>query len=212
MAILKTKSIFSSIMIQLDKDIKDITQDDLKKIKIIDFNALGINNVYQEVFFEDILNLPNLEQVNLYSMIITEENLKYLLSLKSLKRLQFNNCEFVDGLDMLLELLVEELLFYNCNKIDYSVISQLSNIKVLHLVSSNIGDLSFISRLTNLIELNIMYSNISDYQILNTDNYLFIKIDIDAYNSNKEVFDILVNKDIVVYGEDGIYPVMELKQ
>ncbi len=165
---LKTKYIVDYISIVLNKKSENIDNDDLKSIKSIMLNSTDIAGEHQQTFIEDLEFLPNLEEIDILNIIITDETIKYISMLEKLKSINFYNCEFSAQIKNMCNLKkIEKLKFNTTKPNDISSINNLCLLKSFGLVNLTIIDLSFIKELINLEEIDFSNSKILDIDIEN---------------------------------------------
>ncbi|MBQ9854200.1 MAG: hypothetical protein IJO57_04125, partial [Bacilli bacterium] len=68
---------------------EDIRLKDLKSIKMLDLNPIGIDLKYNKIFLEDLEYFPNLKFLSLSNMHIDIASFAFILRLKNLVSLSF---------------------------------------------------------------------------------------------------------------------------
>lgn len=116
---MKTQSIINNLEFQLNKQLNNITDEDLKLIQSININRLDFNGNILDVDSNDLLNFKNVEEINISNCMIDELFLENLTKLNKLKSLNFYNADFVDGVEDFFEIKsFYKLTFDNCIGMD----------------------------------------------------------------------------------------------
>ena len=218
---IKNKALKDYIRYQLDKTNDYFSEFDFEKINEV---YLDYNDTL-EFDFSELLDLVNLNDLTLCNFNITNDNLFKILLITELKKLTLNNCILNDSCIVLGSLSLESLSLNNCTIPNYDFVYLIDELKSLS-ITNGIIDIMKLNRLRKLEALDIANSKILnldkkielDYlnklyidssSINNLDiisdlnNLKELSIDNNQYDSNKEVVDKLINKNIkIVY--DGI--------
>lgn len=132
-----TKDIIDVIELTLNKTIDNVNSEELLEIKNLTLNQIGYNNSIKEVKKEEILYLPNIEDLTLISFMIDEEFWQIIKSLKKLKKLNIYDSDFVLDLeDSFSSLDLESLTIRNVEGFNVNFIN---NIKYVEISSTNIN-------------------------------------------------------------------------
>lgn len=193
-----------------------------------DKDLLSITNLKIDYVFnyEELLNLPNLNEIKFISLEITEDLLRVLNHLKKLKSIYFVNCD-ISYLGIL-DNNFEKIYFERCIIKDYLVINRFTKLKSLSFVDMGEIDLDIIPIIRNIIDLNFMNTKIvnedkliildkienlcldgADVHNIDTlvenESLKTLIIDDNIYNNNKKVIHYLIERGISVsnkYGEE----------
>lgn len=211
------------IMFKLDKDDNEFTEEELNKITevVIDYRNENDNSF---VFLEELAKLKNIKMITLRNGYIFNDNYNIFLNLNHLSEFVFENCEF-ENADLIASLKLKSLSLINCKIESYSFVYVLENLFELSIINGII-EMEKLNMLNHLKYLQISYSNITDSTQLNinaledlyldntniTDftflndlsNLKRISIDENQYNNNKELFNNLMKKNILVLNENMV--------
>lgn len=220
---IENENLANYIMFKLDKIDNGFTEEDLKKITevVIDYNNETDSSF---VFLEELLKLPKLETLTLRNAYIFNDNYNIFLKLSNLSEFVFEKCEF-ENADLIASLKLKSLSLINCEIESYSFVSTFENLEELTIVNGRI-EIKKINMLKNLKYLQLSYSNIIDDDNPNTsnveelyidntnikdfnflDNFLHLRrisIDENQYKKNKELFNNLMKKNILVLNENMV--------
>ena len=218
---IENENLANYIMFKLDKIDNGFTEEELDKITevVIDYKEETDSSF---VFLEELLKLKGLKTITLRNGYIFNDNYNIFLKLNNLSEFVFENCEF-ENADLIASLKLKSLSLINCKINDYSFINVFENIEELTVVNGKV-EIAKINMLKNLKYLQISYSsitdntqlnisaleelyidntNISSFDFLNDLSYLKrVSIDENQYNSNKELFNDLMKKGILVLNEN----------
>lgn len=160
---------------KLNKDFEDITKNDLKEIKSLELHAS--KEVAEPLDISGISELTNLENLSVNFPIKSED--KDLLSkLSNLKRLNIENVNIENTLDISNLVQLEHLDLINCSVNDLSFLQELTNLRSLLLDQNSINDLSPIRDLTELSALYLRSNNITSIEPLsNLTNLKYLNIE-----------------------------------
>ena len=218
---IENENLANYIMFKLDKVDNGFTEEELNKITdvVIDYNNEADSSF---VFLEELRKLKNLKTITLRNGFIFNDNYNIFLKLNNLSEFVFENCEF-ENADLIASLKLKSLSLINCKIENYSFLNIIMNLEELTIINGTV-DLKIINMLNNLTYLQISYSNIIDGSELNIskleelyidntniNNFDFlnnlinlkrISIDEKQYNDNKDVFNNLIKKNILVLNEN----------
>ena len=218
---IENENLANYIMFKLDKVDNGFTEEELNKITdvVIDYNNEADSSF---VFLEELRKLKNLKTITLRNGFIFNDNYNIFLKLNNLSEFVFENCEF-ENADLIASLKLKSLSLINCKIENYSFLNIIMNLEELIIINGTV-DLKIINMLNNLTYLQISYSNIIDGSELNIskleelyidntniNNFDFlnnlinlkrISIDEKQYNDNKDVFNNLIKKNILVLNEN----------
>ena len=174
------------------------------------------------LFFEELRKLKNLKIITLRNGYIFNDNYNIFLKLSNLTEFVFENCEF-ENADLIASLNLKSLSLINCKIENYSFVNVIMNLEELTIINGTV-DFKKINMLNNLRYLQISYSNIIDGSELNIskleelyidntniNNFDFlnnlinlkrVSIDEKQYNDNKDLFNNLIKKNILVLNEN----------
>ena len=219
---INNKNLANYIMFKLDKINNEFTEEELNKITevVIDYNEEE-NDVN---FLNELLKLNNLKSVTLRNGYIFNEDYNIFLNLNNLSEIIFENCEF-EKVNLISTLKLKSLSLINCQINNYSFIEKFKDLEELTIVNGTI-EINKINMLNKLKYLQISYSNIIDNDSLNDSlleeiyidntnindfnflnnlsNLKRVSIDETQYNSNKEMFNNLTKKNILVMNENMV--------
>ena len=211
------------IMFKLDKVDNGFTEEELNKITevVIDYNNESDSSF---VFLEELSKLRNLKTITLRNGYIFNDNYNIFLNLNNLSEFIFENCEF-ENADLIASLKLKSLSLINCKIESYSFVNVLENLEELSIINGLI-EIEKLNMLNHLKYLQISYSNIIDKAELNIntlvelyidntniDSFNFLnnllnlkKISIDEkhYSNNKELFNNLMKRNILVLNENMV--------
>lgn len=220
---IENKSLANYIMFKLDKVDNGFTEEELNEIieVVIDYNNETDSSF---VFLEELSKLKNLKTITLRNGYIFNDNYNIFLNLKNLSEFVFENCEF-ENADLIVSLKLKSLSLINCKIESYSFVNVLEDLYELSIINGTI-EIEKLNRLKHLRYLQISYSNIIDNKDLNINtleelyidntninNFNFlnnllnlkrVSIDEKQYNSNKELFNNLIKRNILVLNENMV--------
>ncbi|MCD5324438.1 MULTISPECIES: leucine-rich repeat domain-containing protein [Pontibacillus] len=173
---------------KLNKDFEDITKNDLKEIKSLELNAS--KEVAEPLDISGISELTNLENLSVNFPIKSED--KDLLSkLSNLKRLNIENVNIENTLDISNLVQLEHLDLINCSVNDLSFLQELTNLRSLLLDQNSINDLSPIRDLTELSALYLRSNNITSIEPLsNLTNLKYLNIESNHIENLRPLLDM----------------------
>ncbi len=211
------------VMFKLDKIDNGFTEQELNEIVevVIDYKNETDSSF---VFLEELLKLKNLKTITLRNGYIYNDNYNIFLNLSNLSEFVFDNCEF-ENADLIASLKIKSLSLINCKITSYSFINVFENLEELSIINGEI-EIEKLNALNHLKYLQISYSNITDNVELNIntleelyidntnmDNFNFLNhlsslkrlsIDEKQYGNNKELFNSLMKKNILVLNENFV--------
>lgn len=220
---IENENLANYIMFKLDKVDNGFTEEELNEITevVIDYNN-EIDSSF--VFLEELSKLKNLKTITLRNGYIFNDNYNIFLNLNNLSEFVFENCEF-ENANLIASLKLKSLSLINCKIESYSFVNVLKDLFELSIINGTI-EIEKLNILNHLKYLQISYSNISDDKDLNIyaleelyidntniSNFDFlnnllnlkrISIDESQYNNNKELFNNLVRKNILVLNENMV--------
>ena len=220
---IENENLANYIMFKLDKVDNGFTEEELNKITEV---VINYNNETDSsfVFLEELSKLKNLKTITLRNGYIFNDNYNIFLNLNNLSEFVFENCEF-ENADLIDSLKLKSLSLINCKIESYLFVNVLKDLDELSIINGII-EIAKLNMLNHLKYLQISYSNISDNKDLNIyaleelyidntniDNFDFlnnllnlkrISIDESQYNNNKELFNNLVRKNILVLNENMV--------
>lgn len=184
------------ISFKLDKDINDITKEDLINIEdiFLDYEETSSFN------YDELLIFFNLKELTLRNFPIDNSVYYIFLSLPKLKSITFDNCSFINpNINAALD--IEELFLINCHIENYNFIYIMDKLKRLSIINGKV-ELNKLNKLNNLEYLRISNSNVKDFNhniMLNKLNTLYID------NTNIKDLNIISNlNNLNVLGIDSI--------
>lgn len=220
---IENKNLANYIMFKLDKVDNVFTEEELNKITevVIDYNN-ETDSCF--VFLEELLKLKNLKTITLRNGYIFNDNYNIFLNLNNLSEFIFENCEF-ENADLIASLKLKSLSLINCKIESYSFVNVLENLEELSIINGLI-EIEKLNMLNHLKYLQISYSNIVDNKDININtleelyidnaninNFNFlnnllhlkrISIDGKQYSNNKELFNNLMKRNILVLNENMV--------
>lgn len=220
---IENKNLANYIMFKLDKVDNGFTEEELNKITevVIDYNNESDSSF---VFLEELSKLRNLKTITLRNGYIFNDNYNIFLNLNNLSEFVFENCEF-ENADLIASLKLKSLSLINCKIESYSFVNVLENLEELSIINGLI-EIEKINMLNHLKYLQISYSSITDSTELNINtleelyidnaninNFNFlnnllhlkrISIDEKQYSNNKELFNNLMKRNILVLNENMV--------
>ncbi len=220
---IENENLANYIMFKLNKVDNGFTEEGLNEIieVVIDYNNETDSSF---VFLEELLKLKNLKTITLRNGYIFNDNYNIFLNLNNLSEFVFENCEF-ENADLIASLKLKSLSLINCKIESYSFVNVLEDLDELSIINGTI-EIEKLNVLKHLKYLQISYSNIIDNKDLNINtleelyidntninNFNFlnsllnlkrISIDEKQYNSNKELFNNLIKRNILVLNENMV--------
>lgn len=220
---IENENLSNYIMFKLDKIDNGFTEEELNKITevVIDYNNESDSSF---VFLKELLKLKNLKTITLRNGYIFNDNYNIFLTLNNLSEFVFENCEF-ENADLIASFKFKSLSLINCKIESYSFVNIIENLEELTIINGTI-EMAKLNMLNHLKYLQISYSNITDNVQLNINtleelyidntnlnNFNFlnsllhlkrISIDEKQYNNNKELFNNLIKKNILVLNENMV--------
>lgn len=220
---IENENLANYIMFKLDKADNGFTEEELNKITevVIDYNNETDSSF---VFLEELSKFKNLKTITLRNGYIFNDNYNIFLNLNNLSEFVFENCEF-ENANLIASLKLKSLSLINCRIESYSFVNILENLDELSIINGII-EIEKLNMLNHLEYLQISYSNIIDNKVLNINtleelyidntnisNFDFfnnlsnlkrISIDENQYNNNKELFNSLMKKNILVLNENMV--------
>lgn len=220
---IENENLANYVMFKLDKVDNGFTDQELNKITevVIDYNNETDSSF---AFLEELSKLKSLKTITLRNGYIFNDNYNIFLNLNNLSEFVFENCEF-ENADLIASLKLKSLSLINCKIESYSFVNVLENLDELSIINGII-EIEKLNMLNHLKYLQISYSNITDSTELNVNtieelyidntninNFNFlnsllnlkrVSIDEKQYNNNKELFNNLVKKSILVLNENMV--------
>ena len=220
---IENENLANYIMFKLDKVDNGFTEEELNEITevVIDYNNETDSSF---VFLEELSKLKKLKTITLRNGYIFNDNYNIFLNLNNLTEFVFENCEF-ENADLIASLKLKSLSLINCKIESYSFVNVLENLEELSIINGTI-EIEKLNMLNHLKYLQISYSNITDSTELNIstleelyidntniNNFIFlnsllnlkrISIDEKQYINNKELFNNLIKRNILVFNENMV--------
>ncbi len=220
---IENENLANYIMFKLDKIDNGFSEEELNEITeiVIDYNNETDSSF---VFLEELSKLKNLKTITLRNGYIFSDNYNVFLALNNLSEFVFENCEF-ENADLIASLKLKSLSLINCKIESYSFVYVLENLNELSIINGTV-EIEKLNMLKHLKYLQISYSNIVDNMELkintleelyidntNISNFDFlnnllnlkrISIDRSQYNNNKELFNNLMKKNVLVLNENMV--------
>lgn len=220
---IENENLANYIMFKLDKIDNGFSEEELNEITeiVIDYNNETDSSF---VFLEELSKLKNLKTITLRNGYIFSDNYNVFLALNNLSEFVFENCEF-ENADLIASLKLKSLSLINCKIESYSFVYVLENLNELSIINGTV-EIEKLNMLKHLKYLQISYSNIVDNIELkintleelyidntNISNFDFlnnllnlkrISIDRSQYNNNKELFNNLMKKNVLVLNENMV--------
>lgn len=165
---IEDKVISNYLEFKLDKDNNNFTKEELDKITelVIDLEESNINNIKL---------LTNISDLTIRNGFISNNDFKYILNLRNLSRICFENCE-IENADLIAALDISLLELINCNLNNYNFINIMDKLCELTIINGNVS-MERINKIKNLKYLQLSYSYINDNIILNNRNIEELYID-----------------------------------
>ena len=220
---IENENLANYIMFKLDKIDNGFTEEELNNITeiVIDYNNESDSSF---VFLEELSKLKNLKTITLRNGYIFNDNYNIFLNLNNLSEFVFENCEF-ENADLIASIKLNALSLINCKIESYTFINVLEKLEELTIINGQI-EIEKINMLKNLKYLQLSYSNMTDNAILNINtleelyidntninNFEFlnnllnlkrVSIDETQYNNNKELFNNLIKRNVLVLNENMV--------
>ncbi len=220
---IENENLANYIMFKLDKIDNGFSEEELNEITeiVIDYNNETDGSF---VFLEELSKLKNLKTITLRNGYIFSDNYNVFLALNNLSEFVFENCEF-ENADLIASLKLKSLSLINCKIESYSFVYVFENLNELSIINGTV-EIEKLNMLKHLKYLQISYSNIVDNMELkintleelyidntNISNFDFlnnllnlkrISIDRSQYNNNKELFNNLMKKNVLVLNENMV--------
>jgi hypothetical protein len=145
--IIKNQELRSLVEYKLEKS--DFRADDLIEIKDIILDGLKIDGSTNIVYFQELELFPNLEQIELKNLNISEEN---IARLKRIPNIKFYKCEIEDFKPLNSQ---ESISISGCQIGGMEEIAKIIPLESIELVNVKIEDFNFLRSLENLKVLKI---------------------------------------------------------
>lgn len=215
------------VMFKLDKIENEFTLEELDKVReiVIDYSDIDeeIDNSFS--LLDELLKFRNIERITIRNGYIYNDSYRIFLQLNNLRKMVFEKCEF-ENVDLIVSLNLTGLSLIDCKINNYNFIGTLLDIDRLCIVNGQV-DIDKINKLEGLISLQLSYSkivsdnkeiclnNIEELYIDNTNIERFdfllglnhlkrVSIDREQYKMNKELFDKLMEGNVIVLYENMI--------
>lgn len=220
---INNENLANYVMFKIDKSENSFTVEELNRIDevVIDYQEEKDSNF---IFLKELLKLEALKSLTIRHAFIYNDDFNVLLQLDNLNSITFEDCEF-ENADLIASLKLKSLAIYNCKFNNYLFINLLENLEELTLVNARF-DMRLINNLNKLRYLQISYSTILDnveikiesieelymdntniglFEFLNSlPNLKRLSIDDKQYNKNKELFEALKSKGVLVMDENMV--------
>lgn len=129
MITVQSKNLAETLMFMLNKDTNEFSKEELSKIKTLVINTEDIwGEIENDMDFEVLKYLNNLEELVLDSVEVDEEVFEYVLMLKKLKRIIFNACNIISEYKIE-ELPVKKIEFISTSLMDWGILIAMPNLK-----------------------------------------------------------------------------------
>ena len=183
----------------LEKDIKEINEDDLLKIEMVNLKSKDFLDNETDYTIKDLLKLNNIKNCSVFLFEINKENMDIIGNIETLKYIQFDFCDFKTE-DMHFNQKIESLFINHCKNIQDIKISGnfIKNISI-------IGDIDIDKKDFNIENLSNMNSleeiDIHNFNIQNLDGILEIapnlkRINIDGSITNDDLTNLKTKVEI----------------
>ena len=220
---IENQNLANYIMFKLDKINNGFTEKELNSIieVVIDYNDETASSF---IFLEELSKLKNLKTITLRNGYIFNDNYNIFLKLNNLSEFVFENCEF-ENADLIASLKLKSLSLINCKIENYSFINIFENLEELSIINgiieikkiNNLKHLKYLqisySKIIDDVDLNIQQiselyidnTNILNFALLNNLlNLKKISIDENQYTDNKELFNNMTKRKIIVLNENMV--------
>ena len=201
----------SLIQEELGTDSTSFSMEELANVKYL--------NIEQNIDFEELVKLTNLEELKFYNLEITVIDLALLNNLKELKNLYFIDCEIesfrilngmkldtlyidnstVDELKYLNNLFIDKLFLHNMVNVDLDDLSIIRNVTSLSLDYSKVLNEKRMIFLDKIENLSLVKTGIESIDTLIANESLkYLIIDEKIAKNNQEVIKELQKNDVNV--------------
>jgi len=201
----------SLIQEELGTDSTSFSMEELANVKYL--------NIEQNIDFEELVKLTNLEELKFYNLEITVTDLALLNNLKELKNLYFIDCEIesfrilngmkldtlyidnstVDELKYLNNLFIDKLFLHNMVNVDLDDLSIIRNVTSLSLDYSKVLNEKRMIFLDKIENLSLVKTGIESIDTLIANESLkYLIIDEKIAKNNQEVIKELQKNDVNV--------------
>ncbi len=155
-----------------------IEKEDLNKIEEIILDGETIIGNKNKVYFEEIKLFPNLKNIIIKNIKVTNEDLN---TLKQIEEISFENCQ-IEDIKILQN--IKKISLNNCTIQNKEDMKYLTNLVQLKVVNTDIKNFDFLKNFSDLKKLTI--KNVKDFSINKINFYLPIEYlsieDIDTIN------------------------------
>ncbi len=188
----------------LEKDVDEISQEDLLKIDKINFKSEDFLGNKTDYNIEDLVKLDNIKDFSIFLFEINNQDISILQKMKFLKYIQFDFCDFkIDNL--CLNQNIESLFINHCKNIQDVKISG-SLIKKINIIGDinylNDFDIYNLERLNSLEELDIHYFAIKQLNDILKIAPNLKKINIDGSTATEDLVNL---RDKVNFSQNEFY-------
>lgn len=174
--IIKNTELKKFIQNKLEKT--QIKKEDLNKIEEIILDGETIIGDKNKVYFEEIKLFPNLKNIIIKNIKVTNEDLN---TLKQIEEISFENCQ-IEDIKILQN--IKKISLNNCTIQNKEDIKYLTNLVQLKVINTDIKNFDFLKNFSALKKLTI--KNVKDFSINKINFYLPIEYlsieDIDTIN------------------------------
>ena len=216
---INNENLANYIMFKLDKLDNEFTEEELNQITEVVVNYDEEENTVTVI--DELPKLKHLKSITFRNGYIDNIDYHTFSKLNDLDEVVFERCEF-ENADLIASLELKSLSLINCDINSYDFIYIIEGLEELTVINGKI-DFIKLNLLNKLRYLQLSYSNIvngnlninalEELYIDNTDinDFTFVKeltnlkkisIDKKQYENNKELFDELINNNIVILYEN----------
>lgn len=167
-------------------------KEDLMKITTITIDGKSKNNC-----FEYLLLFPNLHYCTIKNYNIDNNKINIINSLKNLKELKFDTCNFEKSIASI-DIPIQKLNLSFCTKIKYfnfSTITKLQNIKIILCKKINLKNISMLQNLEKLYLKSTIIKN--KKELIKLENLKYLTIN-DMNFKNNQILNYIKSNSIIV--------------
>lgn len=196
-----SKEIDDQIKFFYSKSYNEMTEIEKQSIVDITINHKKFNGKNTDSNISEVLEFPCLEKCTISGFNITEEDIKVLNKCKTLKEIQFSNCNFIN-INLLLKN-IETLIIDNCKGSLGSIFERLEELTFLQVVGHEIFDIKHIEKCKKLRKIYIqdtvikrieLLKNFAELELVNLNKSKFNQIAFALLKKNSE-FEIVYDKN-----------------
>lgn len=163
------------------KKFEDMSDEEKRKITEITLFLKDFNGEQTGISIADLLSFPNLKKCLINGFSITDEDLKTLGSIESLRGIQFSKCDFSEATVPLGNM--ELVILDSCERVPNDFFRNNTILRFLRVVNQSHFDVEALADCVNLIEAYLQRTTISNLAGLSELKSLkFVNLDGSKFN------------------------------